>query len=304
MCAQISKIGADTRICAFACVLEGAQIGREGNICSHTFVEGSVVIGDRVTIKNGVQIWDGIRIEDDVFIGPNATFTNDPFPRSRLRPDAFPQTLVCSGASIGANATILPGITIGRNAMVGAGAVVTRSVPPNAVVVGNPARIHAYVESVKSDRPIRRSEEEAQAVRESVVGGVTIHRLPFNRDLRGSLVANEFGVDIPFVPKRSFLVFDVPGSEIRGERAHRTCHQFVVCARGSCSVVVDDGKAREEFQLDHPTIGIYIPPMVWATQFKHSSDAMLLVLASERYDADDYIRDYRAFLDELKRQTP
>ncbi len=126
---ETSKIGAGTRIWQFALVLEGAEIGRDGNVCSHTFIEGNAVIGDRVTIKNGVQIWDGVRIEDDVFIGPNATFTNDPFPRSRVRPDAFPETLVCSGASIGANATILPGITIGRNAMVGAGAVVTRSVP-------------------------------------------------------------------------------------------------------------------------------------------------------------------------------
>src|SRR5262249_12041105 len=115
------------------------------NICDHVFIENDVKLGDRVTVKCGVQLWDGVRVEDDVFIGPNATFTNDPFPRSRQTLVKYPETCVRAGASIGANATILPGITIGRHARVGAGAVVTRSVPPFAVVVGNPARIERYV---------------------------------------------------------------------------------------------------------------------------------------------------------------
>jgi acetyltransferase-like isoleucine patch superfamily enzyme len=139
------RIGDDTRVWGHAIVAEGAVIGRDCNICSHTFIEGEAVIGDRVTIKSGVQVWDGVTLEDDVFVGPNATFTNDPFPRSRVRPEEFPKTLVCRGASIGANATILPGLTIGEGAMVGAGAVVTRSVPPKAIVVGNPARVQRYV---------------------------------------------------------------------------------------------------------------------------------------------------------------
>ena len=99
------------------------------------------MVGDRVTIKCGVQLWDGVTIGDDVFIGPNATFTNDPFPRSRQRPMSFPRTFVCNGASIGANAMILPGLTIGQAAMDGAGAGVTKDVPPQAIVVGNPASI-------------------------------------------------------------------------------------------------------------------------------------------------------------------
>ncbi len=134
-------IGAGTRIWAHVHVLPGAVIGADCNICDGVFIENDVRIGDRVTIKNGVQIWDGVRLEDDVFVGPNATFTNDRFPRSRVPMASIPETLVRRGASIGANATILPGITIGEEAMIGAGSVVTRDVPPGVVVTGNPARV-------------------------------------------------------------------------------------------------------------------------------------------------------------------
>jgi UDP-2-acetamido-3-amino-2,3-dideoxy-glucuronate N-acetyltransferase len=140
-----ARIGPGTRVWAFAHILPGAVIGQDCNICDQTFIENDVVVGDRVTIKCGVQLWDGVTLGDDVFVGPNATFTNDPFPRSRQRPTSFPRTFVCNGASIGANATILPGLTIGEAAMVGAGAVVTKDVPPEAIVVGNPARIVGHV---------------------------------------------------------------------------------------------------------------------------------------------------------------
>ena len=143
---ESTEIGPGTRVWAFAHVLPGARIGRDCNICDHTFIENDVVIGDRVTVKCGVQLWDGLRIGDDVFIGPNATFTNDPSPRSKQHLDEVLETVLEKGCSIGANATLLPGITIGEGAMVGAGAVVTRSVPPNAVVVGNPARIVRYTD--------------------------------------------------------------------------------------------------------------------------------------------------------------
>jgi acetyltransferase-like isoleucine patch superfamily enzyme len=122
-------------------ILPGAAIGRDCNICSHCFIENKVVVGDRVTVKCGVQLWDGVTLEDDVFVGPNATFTNDLNPRSRNDAAKLLPTLVKKGASIGANATILPGLTIGEGAMVGAGAVVTKDVPPRTLVVGNPARI-------------------------------------------------------------------------------------------------------------------------------------------------------------------
>jgi len=138
---QSVMIGDDTRIWQFCVILPKAQIGARCNICANVFIENDVIVGNNVTIKNGVQLWDGIRLEDNVFIGPNVTFTNDIFPRSKSFPDKFLQTIIKAGASIGANATILPGITIGENAMIGAGAVIIHSVPPNLTVVGNPSRI-------------------------------------------------------------------------------------------------------------------------------------------------------------------
>ena len=138
---QTEFIGEKTRVWQFCVILPGARIGSCCNICAQVFIEGDVIIGDRVTVKNGVQLWDGTRVEDDVFIGPNATFTNDKYPLSKNAAFQKQPVLVKRGASIGANATILPGIVIGEDAVVGAGSVVTRDVPAGAVVMGNPARL-------------------------------------------------------------------------------------------------------------------------------------------------------------------
>ena len=134
------NIGKGTFVWQFCVILQDAKIGDNCNINCQVFIENDVVIGNNVTIKPGVQIWDGITLEDNVFIGPNVTFTNDLKPRSKQYPEIFLRTIVKTGASIGANATILPGIMIGENAMIGAGSVVLKNVPANTLWVGNPAR--------------------------------------------------------------------------------------------------------------------------------------------------------------------
>ena len=290
---ETDQIGEGTRIWAFSHVLPGAKIGNDCNVCDHVFIENDVVLGDRVTIKSGVQLWDGIQIADDVFVGPNVTFTNDAFPRSKEYPQEFARTIVAEGASIGGGAVLLPGVRIGRRAMVGAGTVVTRDVPPHAIVVGNPARIIGYVDG---DMGALRATATSEGLPASRVAGVRLEQLHLATDLRGSLVAADFASDLPFSPKRAFMVFDVPTRDVRGEHAHRACEQFLVCARGSVTCLVDDGKTRQEFQLDRPDVGLYMPAMVWGSQYHYSHDAVLLVFASEGYDAGDYIRDYEVFL--------
>lgn len=289
-------LGEGTRVWAFAHVLPRARIGQDCNLCDGVFIENNVVIGDRVTIKCGVQVWDGLRLDDDVFVGPNATFTNDEFPRSKHYPEQFLQTVVHKGASIGANATILPGITIGAHAMVGAGAVVTRDVPPYAIVAGNPARIKGYVST--SDANAISPQKSGDGLPTLRVEGARLIKLPHIVDLRGSLTFGEYDKHLPFHPKRYFVIFDVPTVEVRGEHAHRQQHQFLVCLKGSCSVVLDDTNVREEVRLDKSNLGLYLPPMIWGIQYKYSSDAVLLVLASDVYDAADYIRDYDEFVKE------
>jgi acetyltransferase-like isoleucine patch superfamily enzyme len=144
---ETEQIGEGTRVWAFAHVMQGATIGRNCNICDHAFVESGVVIGDGVTIKNGVAIWDGVTLANHVFVGPNAVFTNDLNPRAEVKKghDQFVPTHVQEGATIGANATIVCGVTLGQYCFVGAGTVVIRDVPPYALVVGNPARQIGYM---------------------------------------------------------------------------------------------------------------------------------------------------------------
>jgi len=296
---ETDRVGPGTRIWAFAHVLPGAEIGRDCNICDGVFIENDVVLGDRVTVKCGVQLWDGVRLGDDVFVGPNATFTNDRFPRSRRYPEAFEKTIIEAGASIGANATLLPGIRIGRGAMVGAGSVVTRSVPSNAIVAGNPARIVGYVGDRRNNKPkLFKPPPDFDANYVATgVAGVQLHRIPTFKDIRGSLAAGEFSSELPFTPQRYFLVFDVPSSETRGEHAHRHCDQFLVCVHVSVRALVDDGQRREEHLLDSAGIGLFQPAMTWGTQYRYSRDAVLLVFASHGYDPDDYIRSYDQFLE-------
>lgn len=294
------KIGSNTKIWQFVVVLEGASIGANCNICSHVFIENKVTIGDNVTIKSGVQMWDGITIEDNVFIGPNVSFSNDKFPRSKNYQTVPISTFVKSGASISSGAVILPGIVIGENSMVGAGAVVTKDVPANAIVKGNPARISGYIESKSNQKSkVIDTASSNDSELKVEVSGVSIIKLRNYSDIRGTLTVGNFTSEIPFIPKRYFMVYGVPSKETRGEHAHKVTKQFLICTNGSCRVLVDDGTKRQEVLLDSPDIGLFIPPLVWGTQYQYSPDAVLAVFASEEYDDAEYIRDYSSFLKAL-----
>lgn len=293
---QTKSIGKNSKIWQFVVILPNANIGNEVNICSHCLIENNVIIGDRVTIKSGVQIWDGLTIENDVFVGPNVTFTNDPFPRSKKYHRTPTKTLLQKGSSIGANATILPGIVIGQDAMIAAGSVVTKSVPEFAIVAGNPARIIGYTNTLFKDLEQNNAHQELNKKIKSKVKGVIFYNLKNIEDIRGNLSVCEFEKELPFSPKRYFLVYDVPGSEVRGEHAHIECHQFLVAAKGSLNVIVNDGKNREIFVLNKNTYGLYIPPHTWSVQYNYSSDSVLLVFASHLYQEKDYIRNWEDFL--------
>ncbi len=144
---QSITIGQETKVWQFVVILPHAVIGENCNICAHTFIENDVIIGDEVTIKNGVYLWDGLRVEDKVFIGPNVTFTNDKYPRSKSYPNQYQNTIIKKGASIGAGSIILGGVEIGQNAMIGAGSLVTQNIPPNELWYGSPAKFVRKINS-------------------------------------------------------------------------------------------------------------------------------------------------------------
>jgi UDP-2-acetamido-3-amino-2,3-dideoxy-glucuronate N-acetyltransferase len=282
---ETTEVGEGTRIWAFAHILSGARIGRDCNICDGVFIEGDVTIGDDVTVKSGVQLWDGVRLGKRVFVGPNVSFTNDKFPRSKQTPPVYARTTIEDGASIGANATILPGIGIGIGAMVGAGAVVTRDVPARAIVVGNPGRVVGYAGAVELDASRDPLPEDY---------GPSLIRVRIHAEARGRLFVADEGV-VPFAPKRFFLIDKVPPGEARGSHAHHSSQQFMVAVSGQIVIAVDDGRRAYAIRLSHPDIGLYLPPCTWSMQCGHSVDAVLLVLASDAYNEREYISGYREF---------
>lgn len=247
-------------------------------------------IAKNVTLMPGCFIEPGAKIEENVYIGPNAVILNGSDPAAK-------RTVVRAEAHIGANVTILSGITIGVKARIMPGSVVTRTVPPLAIIEGNPARIVGYVET-SEDQSVNTIKQKSITPKTELsrVKGVSLHVFPMVPDLRGNLSVGEFEREIPFKPSRYFLVYDVPTIETRGEHAHRQCKQFLIAVKGSVSVVADDGCTREEFLLDKPNIGLYLPPMTWGIQYRYSPDAVLLVFASDYYDSSDYVRDYEEFL--------
>jgi len=293
---ESNDIGPDTRIEAFTYIAHKVRVGQNCVIGPHVFIGRDAVIGDRVIIRGSAQICAGTIIEDEVSIAAHAAFLSD---RNSDSGNVTDNPIVLRrGCKIGASATLCSGVTIGEHSVVDPGAVVTRSVQPHAIVAGNPATVIAFANTLEMPaHPAAPSSALVQTM-ESKVRGVKIYELPLIRDPRGNLTVGEFERTLPFVPKRYFMTFDVPSFDVRGEHAHRTCHQFLLCVRGSCAVVVDDGLNREEFLLDRPTVGVHVPPMVWATEYKHSQDSRLLVFASEHYDPADYIRDYQIYLKE------
>ncbi|WP_432380648.1 WxcM-like domain-containing protein [Duganella sp. P38] len=276
-----------------------------GAVVAHSAVLGDFVVayagaevGEHCRVRGYTQLWPGVKLEAGAELGPNVTLE---------APDdgAAAGIVIGPDARVGAGALICCGVRLGQGAVVAAGAVVAQNVPPYAIVSGSPARITDYVQNV-SGAPVldwhqRATFPDQPSVVPLGVGGVTLHRFKFLQDPRGDLSVGEFEKEIPFLPKRYFLVMNVPSDKTRGEHAHRECHQFLICVKGSCAVVVvDDLEQRCEVQLDSPDVGVYLPPMTWGIQYKYSSDAVLMVFASHYYAADDYIRDYDEFVAEKR----
>lgn len=288
---------ADVDVGPFTHIAEGVTIGGQCRVGGHCSIESGVVIGNGVSIGDGVRLRAGVIIEDEVCIGDRVSLF-DPPPARDESLDLTPSTRLGFRCMIGAGSVLRAGVTIGEGATVEPGSVVTQSVHPHAIAAGNPARIVGF-DGASETRVPHASPSAAQVV-ESRVRGVRVHVIPFIADPRGNLTVGEFERTLPFMPRRYFITFDVPSAHLRGEHAHRRCEQFLVCVRGTCAVVVDDGEHREEYLLDRPTLGVHVPPMIWATEYKHSPDSTLLVFASDYYDPDDYIRDYREFLREVR----
>ena len=296
---ETADIGANTSIGHFSHVASNAKIGDHCVIHDHVAIGSDATIGNHVVIESGARLCGDIVVEDGVHIGVNVTLDNsrhdEPAPS---RDSRSPRTTVRAGARIGSAATLLSGVTVGIKSFVAPGSVVTQNVPPNAVVSGNPAHIVGYASSSRATSPLATPQERRRQRRApaTTVAGVKLIELPIVKDLRGTLSVAEYDKTLPFIPKRYFVVYDVSNYEVRGEHAHKRLQQFLVCVRGSGAVVVDDGEYRDEILLDSPGIGLYLPPMIWATQYKFSPDAVLLVLADDVYEADDYIRDYDEYL--------
>lgn len=222
--------------------------------------------------------------------------------------------LAGDGISLGVNARldaaciVGSGVTIGQGAWVRAGAVVLRSVPPNAIVEGNPAQVVGYLDGNGSKkRPDPRhidiyafSNLPRPSKVQLEVGESALFLTRRITDARGTLTVGEVPSEVPFLPARYFVVFDVPTMELRGEHAHRQCQQFLICLHGSCRVLLDDGQSRCEVTLDRPDMGVFMPEMIWGTQYRYSPDAVLLVFASHPYDSADYLRTYDEFLAEIE----
>lgn len=232
------------------------------------------------------------QIEEGVVIGHRVVFAGD-------------DIVIRSNARLDSACVIGEGVTVGQGAWVRPGSVVLRTVPANAIVEGNPAVVVGYqnqsnIGKLNTPRLVDLNNFSHLGRPSRVPLGVGESALYLMRriiDTRGSLSVGEVPTEVPFSPARFFTVFGVPSVELRGEHAHKQCQQFLICLHGSCRVLLDDGAQRCEVMLDRPDIGIYMPQMIWGTQYRYSADAVLLVFASKPYEADDYLRTYENFLE-------
>ncbi len=237
------------------------------------------------------------QIAEGVTLGPRVVLAGDGI-------------ILRQNARLDAAAVIGPDVTIGQGAWVRAGSVALRSVPPNAIVEGNPAQVVGYLDGDEALRKPYVKHIDIHALGhlsrpskvELSVGKSALFLMRRIIDARGALTVGEVPTEVPFPPARYFVVFDVPSMELRGEHAHKQCQQFLICLHGSCRVLLDDGKNRCEVTLDRPDMGVFMPEMIWGTQYRYSPDAVLLVFASRTYEAEDYLRTYDDFLAELEKR--
>lgn len=271
----------------------GAKVAANAELGDFVVVYPGAEVAEGCRVHGFTQLWPGVRLQAHAELGPGVTI-------EAPGGDGGSDVVIGEHCKVGAGALLSRGVRLGQGAQVAAGAVVAQNVPPYALVTGSPARITGYVQNASSEPAAawhNRAEFPATpSVVRLGVGDVTLHRFKFLQDPRGDLSVGEFMREIPFLPKRYFLVMNVPSDKTRGEHAHYRCHQFLVCVKGSCAVVVDDVASRCEVQLDSADMGIYLPPMTWGIQYKYSPDAVLMVFASDYYEADDYIRDYDEFV--------
>ena len=266
----------------------GVNIAPDAAVGPNCVLRGAISIGARATLGPGVCLGGAAVVAADCRIDAGVKTTED------LPGDEGAPLVLGVGVQVGAGSVLRPGLEIGTGARIEPGSVVTRAVPAHAIVAGNPAVVVGFVTTEPLPTFVDGSGEDV--IRSRAVAGVSFHRFPMVREPRGSLIFSEFGMEVPFVPKRYFMVHDVPPHNLRGTHARETCGELLVCVAGSINAVVDDGLAREEYVLDQPHLGLYIPPLVWATQYKHTPNAILMVFATHHYDAGDYIVDYEGFV--------
>jgi acetyltransferase-like isoleucine patch superfamily enzyme len=260
-------------------------------------IQRGVRIGPRTRIQSHSFVCELVTIGQDCFIAHGVMFVNDLFSEGgpAKTPAGWKTIEICDRVSIGSNATILAGITIGESAVVGAGAVVTRNVPSRAIVVGNPARITGYVDKTKVNRVQNTNGKIERSISATKVAGVALYSLEKTKDLQGEVCVAEFSEEIPFQAAGYFLVNKVPNSKIRREYAYKNCQQFLLCVRGEVSVIVDDGNQSEEIKLDSSSVGLFLPAMTWAVQYKFTENAILIGFVSLCCDEKERILSYEEF---------